>query len=150
MLLADSAQSIEGKLYVLGGGWSTTGPAPAPSAIALKIDVPWDEANRAHPMRLELLTSDGKPVEMPGPQGLAPVLIEARLEVGRPPGITAGVPLDATFAVNISPMPLVGGRYEWRCSLPEADISSACAFTVRPQPPQQQFRISGLPPQPPR
>ena len=28
MLLADSAQAIEGKLYILGGGWSITGPDP--------------------------------------------------------------------------------------------------------------------------
>ena len=33
MLLADAAQQLGGKLYILGGGWSVTGPQPAPSAI---------------------------------------------------------------------------------------------------------------------
>ena len=32
LLLADAAQAAEGKLYVLGGGWSVTGPGPAPMA----------------------------------------------------------------------------------------------------------------------
>ena len=32
MLLCDAAQVADGKLYVLGGGWSMTGPDPVPSA----------------------------------------------------------------------------------------------------------------------
>ena len=38
MLLADSAQVADGKLYVLGGGWSLTGPDPTPSAVAIKLE----------------------------------------------------------------------------------------------------------------
>ncbi len=41
MLLCDAAQVSDGKLYILGGGWSMTGPDPVPSAVALKIDVYW-------------------------------------------------------------------------------------------------------------
>ena len=37
MLLADSAQAVEGKLYILGGGWNITGPEPSPSGIAIYI-----------------------------------------------------------------------------------------------------------------
>src|SRR5712692_6126152 len=55
MLLADAAQAVNGKLYILGGGWSVTGPAPSPSAIALKIEVPWDEANTRHKLTLDLV-----------------------------------------------------------------------------------------------
>src|SRR3989304_5729195 len=46
MLLADAAQAIGGKLYILGGGWSVTGPHPTAAAIAPQIEGPWDEANR--------------------------------------------------------------------------------------------------------
>ena len=42
LMLADSAQEVGGKLYILGGGWSVTGPVVPPSAVAIKIDVPWD------------------------------------------------------------------------------------------------------------
>ena len=50
MLLADYAVVADGKLYVSGGGWSVTSPG-APSAIAMKLDVPWDRAapNRLNP-----------------------------------------------------------------------------------------------------
>ena len=37
MMLADAAQAVEGKLYILGGGWSVTGPEPSASAIAAYI-----------------------------------------------------------------------------------------------------------------
>ena len=50
MLLCDAAQVADGKLFVLGGGWSLTGPDPVPSAIALKIDVDWHEAEHVAPL----------------------------------------------------------------------------------------------------
>ena len=62
LMLADSAQVADGKLfYILGGGWSITGP-PAPSAIALLVEVPWDQTNRRLEWRFELVDSDGYPV----------------------------------------------------------------------------------------
>jgi hypothetical protein len=131
MILADSAQAVAGKLFIMGGGWSVTGPGPTPSAIALKFDIPWDAANRRHRFRLELLDSDGRPVMVPGPVSPEPLLIEADLEVGRPPGITPGTPLDAPFAVNLAPVPLAPGRYEWRCTVAGANATESCAFTVR-------------------
>ena len=56
MLLCDAAQVAYGKLYILGGGWSMTGPDPVPSAVALKIHVDWHEAERAHHSELFLRT----------------------------------------------------------------------------------------------
>jgi hypothetical protein len=133
MLLADAAQAVAGKLYVLGGGWSITGPAPTPCAIALKFEVPWEAANRRHKVRIELLDSDGQPVLVPGPESPQPMLITADLEVGRPPGITPGTPLDSTFAIGIGPIPLKPGRYEWRCTVADVNVTQSCAFTYRDQ-----------------
>ena len=62
MLLADAAQEVNGKLYVLGGGWSVTGPDLPPMAIAIKLDVPWSDANAQHAFILELVDQDGRPV----------------------------------------------------------------------------------------
>ena len=66
MLLADAVQAVSGKLFVLGGGWSVTGPAPAPSALAIKIDVPWNEGNKKHRFRLTLVDGDAQPVDLGG------------------------------------------------------------------------------------
>jgi hypothetical protein len=144
MLLADAAQAVTGKLYVLGGGWSITGPDPAPSALAIKIEVPWDEANRPHRFVLALLTADGQPVTVPGPQGPQAIEVQGGLEVGRPAGLTPGTPLDSTLAINFGPLPVPpGGRYVWRLSIDgHTDEDWEVAFSTRPVagPPQQGRR----------
>jgi hypothetical protein len=119
MLLADAAQAAEGKLYVLGGGWSVTGPDPSPFAIAMLIQIPWDQANVRHLIRLELLDSDGHPVTGTNTDGnVGPIAVEGQVEVGRPPGVRPGTPLDVPLAMNFGPMPLPPGeRFVWQLSV---------------------------------
>jgi hypothetical protein len=135
ILLADAAQAAEGKLYVLGGGWSITGPDPSPMALAIKIEVPWDQANTPHSCRLELLDSDGQPVEAETPEGEQPIVFEASFEVGRPPGVKQGTPIDLPLAVNMPPVPLEpGGRYEWRLLIDgRTEPDWRVAFSTRPR-----------------
>src|SRR5438093_11045357 len=97
MMLADYAQAVNGKLYIMGGGWSITGPMPSPSAIAIKIEVPWNETNRKHNLKVELLDTEYHPVSVPTPAGNAPLIIRGEFEVGRPPGLIPGSALDAPF-----------------------------------------------------
>ena len=121
MMLADAAQAAEGKLYILGGGWSVIGPAPSPSAIALFIQVPWDRTNVEHSFRFDLVDSDGNAVELETDPGAEePVTFEGAFEVGRPPGVKPGTSIDVPLAINVGPLPLPpGGRYEWRLSINE-------------------------------
>lgn len=114
MLLADSAQVADGKLYVLGGGLLHYGPQPQPFAVALLIEVPWDRANIQHDWKLELIDEDGEPVIHDG----VPVLVGGTFEAGRPadqaPGTLLGVPL----AINFSALPVEPGRsYLWRLAI---------------------------------
>jgi len=134
MLLADAAQSVEGKLYVLGGGWSITGPDPSPGGLAVKVEVPWDEANRRHRITSELVDGDGHPFLAPTPMGEQPLKIEGNFEVGRPPGIMPGSPLDMAVAFNFPPLPLkTGTRYVWRLSIDgHSDEDWQVAFSTRP------------------
>ncbi len=136
MLLCDAAQAINGKLYILGGGWNMTGPDPSPSAIALQIDVPWDLANTRHTLRLDLLTDDGRPVMVPTPTGQSAAQITAEFEVGRPAGHRAGTPLGVVLAVSIGPLPLpAGGRYVWRCHINDQTREDwRLAFSMRTAP----------------
>jgi hypothetical protein len=137
IMLADAAEAVNGKLYVLGGGWSMTGPDPAPMALAIKIEVPWDQTNREHQCRLELIDSDGEPVLTETPDGEQPVVFEAGFEIGRPAGLKPGTPLDLPLAVTVPPLPLeAGGRYEWRLSIDgESDDDWRVAFSTRQRPP---------------
>lgn len=134
MLLCDAAQAVNGKLYILGAGWNVTGPDPAPSAIALQIDVPWDEANRKHRLQLRLASEDGQAVLVPTPAGDRPVEVRAELEVGRPAGHKPGVPLTAVMGIAIGPLPLKpDARYEWRCYIDDATHDDwVCGFATRP------------------
>ena len=114
MLLADAAQEVNGKLYVLGGGWSVTGPALPPMAIAIKLDVPWSAANEQHQFLLELVDQDGH--EVPAGDGNG-VRAEGAFEVGRPVGVAVGSDIDFAFAVTIPSFPVPPGRYSWRLSI---------------------------------
>jgi len=137
MLLADSAQEVNGKLYVLGGGWNTLGPVPAPSAIAIHIHVPWDQTNRVHTWRIELHDNDGEPVMVPGPAGEQQIRIEGNLEVGRPPGVSPGSELGVSLALTIGPLPLAAGGYVWRMWIDD-DTTDEWRLPFSVAAPQQQ------------
>ena len=135
MMLADAAQEVGGKLYILGGGWSITGPDPVPTAIALKLEVPWDRTNVQHSLVLELLDEDGNPVLVPGPdEDQVPLQVTGEFEAGRPPGVKPGTPIDSAVAVNFGPLPLASGRrYQWRLSINgESDEDWTLGFSTRP------------------
>jgi hypothetical protein len=138
LLLADSAQAVGGKLYILGGGWNIIGPNPTPSAVAMYVEIPWDLTNVKHHWRLELLDSDGQPAMTPTPVGEQPVVLEGELEVGRPLGIQPGVGLGVPMAINLGPLPLQpGSRYEWRLSInDDTDENWRLPFSTRLAPEQ--------------
>ena len=136
LLLADFAQVADGKLTVVGGGWSVTGPEPTPFAIAILVQVPWDQANVRHTLRLELLDADGNAVAVETDEGGEEPIVffdDLVFEVGRPPGLKPGTPLDFPVAVNSGPLPLEPGeRYEWRLSIDgRSDEDWRLPFTTR-------------------
>ena len=86
----------------------------APSAIAVKLDVPWDRANQRLHLRLRLIGQDGEPVTLPRPQGPQPIEITGDAEIGRPAGLVHGADIDFPLAFQIGPLPLQAGqRYQW-------------------------------------
>jgi hypothetical protein len=134
MMLADSAQVAGGKLYILGGGWSITGPLPCPSAIAVLVSVPWNETNRKHRVKVELVDADYRPVLLPTPDGSAPLVISGDFEVGRPPGILPGSTIEVPFAFNIGAIPLQPDRrYVWKLMIDDkGDDDWQVVFSTRP------------------
>ncbi len=136
MLLCDAAQVADGKLYILGGGWSMTGPDPVPSAVALKIDVDWHEAELAHHWELFLEDADGQPVLVDTPDGAQPVEVRGEFTVTHPPGVPEGSPNDVALAINLGPIPLnPASRYAWRLMIDgEALPGASVGFTTRPRP----------------
>lgn len=105
-----------------------------PFAIALKLEVPWDQANRRHKLILQLVTADGNTVQVTTEQGEQPIQLEGEFEVGRPPGIAPGTPIDMPLSISSGPIPLPpGSRYVWRLLINgEHDEDWELAFSTRP------------------
>ncbi len=85
LLLTDHSESINGKLYALGGGWNMLRFGELPTehrfGIAFGVDVAWDETNRRHSLALEVQDPDG---ERLGDE------LTFEIEAGRPPGSVSG------------------------------------------------------------
>ena len=132
LLLCDAAQEVGGKLYVLGGGWSVHRGTPVTMALAVRMEVPWDEANAPHACAARLVTEDGRDPVLPTPEGaLAPTPIgsEWQMEVGRPPGVRPGTLLGVPLVVSVPPLPLAPGGYEWHVTVDGA-VRGHVGFTV--------------------
>ena len=134
MLLADSAQVADGKLNILGGGWSLIGPDPAPSAVAIKLEVDWHETDRVHHWELFLEDADGRPVTFMTESGLESIEIRGELSAMRPEGLMEGTPVDIPMAINLGPLPIdPGSRFTWKFLLDgEAVEGGSIGFTTRP------------------
>lgn len=143
ILLADSAQGdgATNKVHALGLGWSTTVTPTPPSAVIVLLGIPWDQTNKKHKLRLDLVDSDGNaPLIAQGPDGSpAGLFVEQEFEVGRPPGLPAGFDIDHSLAITLGPgLPLQAGQiYEWRLEIDGHHESEWSArFLVRAMPTQ--------------
>lgn len=132
MVLCDYAAVADGKLYMSGAGWDTTGPGQTTHAVGLLLGIPWDRANTAIKIRVVLIDADGNEVEIQTPLGEQKFVFEGNLEVGRPPGATQGADLHVPLAVPVGPLSLPPGRYRWDLSInDEHDPQWELAFTMR-------------------
>jgi hypothetical protein len=63
LILTDHSEALNGKLYAMGGGWNMLRFPALPQewgfGIALGLDVPWDETNRRHTLKLHIEDPDG-------------------------------------------------------------------------------------------
>jgi hypothetical protein len=137
VLLCDAAQVVGSKLYVLGGGWSRVlaVQTTVPMTLAVVIAIPWLQANQQFDLLIRLLDDNNRPVTIPGQPG--PVEVRGQLEAGRPPGLSAGTPLDSSLAVAFA-LPLEPGIYVWETSV-VGHVTDTTRFEV----------IRGLPGMPP-
>lgn len=93
LLLADFAQSINGKLYIQGGGFTAVFVndfrQPIGFYFGAILIVPWEDTNRHLPIEGFLETIDGERIDG--------YRMHGDVEAGRPPGVKYGT--DAVVAV---------------------------------------------------
>ena len=130
MLMADSAQVADKKLYILGGGISVLPPRPTPVAVAMILRVPWAMGDSRHSWKLELLDEDFAPVMAKD----RPVLVGGEFEARRPEGLKPGISLDVPVAINFGALPVQPDkRYTWRLSIDDtSEPPWRISFSVRP------------------
>jgi hypothetical protein len=139
MLLADSAQVADGKLYILGGGWTLTGPQPTPAGIAIKLEVVAAEFDRNHHWELFLEDADGQLVMVDTPDGPQAIEVRGDFTATQPLDAMPGTPVVIPIAINFGPLPLSpGGRFTWRLVIDgESMEGSTVSFSTRPMPIEQ-------------
>lgn len=106
-VLADAAQAVGGKIFILGGGWnvfrSANYPAPVQLAVAIGIGFGGNEIGTQYAVKIVIADEAGVPV--------VPEL-NGQIETGQlAPDLPTGLPIKVPLAWNVSfavPRP---GRY---------------------------------------
>ena len=127
ILLADAAQISEGKLNMLGAGWSIITTPTGPFVVVIHAQIPWNLTNTKMPWSLDLLDTDGHPVS-PGESQDA-IHMEGFVESGRPAGLESGTAIYVPFVFPFFGMPLEPGKYEWHFKL--GDTEETYSFFAR-------------------
>lgn len=132
MLLCDAADQVNGKLYILGGGWSTIFAVghPANVTLAVKLLIPWDQTNRPHAIAATLLDDDGEAVDL----GMGPVRADGQIEVGRPPGLKQGTPIDVPLVFPFGGLLLEPGGYVFTLEVDTEPVARTPFRVVAPPP----------------
>lgn len=95
LILADRAEGINGKLYMMGGGWQEIRvpdfAQPLTFSLAVGVLVPWNATNEEHSLEIRIESQDGTPLPPP---------ISVKLNVGRPPGALPGQEFRSIIGVN--------------------------------------------------
>jgi hypothetical protein len=97
LILADAAQVVGSKLYLLGGGWDRLNvgggfPTTQACSLALSFSIPWEETNQRHQFTVRIVDEDGKEAHQP---------INGNFEAGRPAGIAPGSSQRVQVAINL-------------------------------------------------
>ena len=103
-ILAEHAEVVGSKLYLMGGGWDTMNAPEAPVTVRLMlaagVRVDWEETNVAIPLVIRVEDDDAQEV----------LKLDGQMNVGRPPQLAAGTSQlsQMTFALNL-PLKQFGG-----------------------------------------
>lgn len=133
LLLCDYAQVADGKLTIVGAGWTHTSPVTT-HAVGVIVDVPWDLANVRLEWTLDLRDADGRLVHQDAGRGPVPLQASGEMEVGRPVGTPPGTPIPVCMAIPVYGLTLQpAARFVWGFSVNGATQDDwVLPFSTRP------------------
>lgn len=124
LMLADWAETINGKLYVQGGGWDRWLLAPnrpVEFAIAASVITPWSLANQEREFSIAIESEDGATV---GP------LLAGSFTVGRPPDARPGQLFRSPLTARVAMPKVTAGVYRVVMNVTGAAAKSAAFYAV--------------------
>lgn len=134
LILGDYARVSEGKLDVIGGGWTVAGPGPITAGVGVIVEIPWDQRSGSHALRLRLTDADGRLVQIQQPDGSVQAIeIATEFQFESVQEHVEGAPLPFALAVNVPNLPLPGGqRFEWWLEVDgQTNVAWKAAFSTR-------------------
>lgn len=133
LLLANHVESVNGLLYVSGGGWTDHRRALQPGGqapishfgVALSVSVPWNETNQAHRLTVKVENEDATAVV---------AHVETQLTIGRPPQIPQGSAQHAVIAISVDTVFPHAGGYRVVAQVGDREDIKTWAFRVHDVP----------------
>lgn len=126
LILADYAEAVNGKLYVMGGGWERKIKPPEGQPFALGfaagILVPWNLTNREHKFTIGIETADGS-----APVGMG--MIQGGFTTGRPVKAIEGQNFRALIAGSMQGPTPDFGTYAIRLTI-GSDLTKRTTFHI--------------------
>lgn len=127
LLLAEGAEAVNGKIYMIGGGVDrhfiqagADRPIQLRADIAVGILVDWGETNNRYPMSVKVIDEDEHVV----------FGVDGEFEAGRPPGAKPGQPLRTVMTIR-GPFPIpTPGAYRVQLELEGKAQTPAFRFWI--------------------
>jgi hypothetical protein len=138
VIVADRAEAINGKLYMMGGGWDQVAVVdfarPVPFTIAVGIAIPWNATNQDHRLQVAVADEDGTRI----------FGVDGGFKVGRPPQLPQGANQRTILAIPVAAVLNGPGSYTVEATVnDEARRTTSFAATQAP-PPSRSPRALGL------
>lgn len=113
LMLADRAEAVNGKLYVMGGAWDRQFvqdfAQPIWLSLAIGILVPWNATNQQHNLQVTIEDFDGRPLSFS---------LQAGFTAGRAATATPGEVQRVIMALPMVPQILPGpGKYTVKAAI---------------------------------
>jgi len=143
LLLADAATIADGKLYILGAGWSITGPGSLPSAVVLIVDFIPPRVDEKHDCEVMLVDPQGKPAVLGAARGV-PDIIRFTLSIEENTQQTEPGTSSYLHVMTIPALPLIpGSKYAWRLTVNgEERPEWTRQFSVRSELPRRKDSVT--------
>ncbi len=133
VLIADAVENVNGKLYVMGGGWtlfrSPSFPAQVRFGVAVSVLVSWEETEAQHDIYIKIVENPDRPRQQTPMQQAMSLDINGKIQVMRPPGLEETSVQRVFLAVNGNlPIPQTG---KYRVTASAGNVSKSVDFEAK-------------------